>query len=87
MFPAPQASRVTVWVPRALPFVDVEIGAGQAPTAPGQTLDPAGAALGQPTIRPLINSSESAEEAVDEDATTAPSVCRPTCCSRMTRRI
>lgn len=70
VFPAPpaQANRITLWVPRALPFVDVEIGAGQAPPAPDQSLDPATAPLGTPTIRPLIDSSESAEEAVDEDA-------------------
>ncbi|MDN3356889.1 OmpA family protein [Actinomadura sp. DC4] len=65
--PPPQTNRVTVWVPRALPFADAEIRKGQAPPAPDQSLDPAKAALGRPTIRPLIDSSESADEAVDED--------------------
>lgn len=67
VFPAPPANRVTVWVPRALPFVDVQIGTGEAPPAPDQTIDPAKATLGQPTIRALVDSSESADEAVDEN--------------------
>ena len=67
VFPAPPANRVTVWVPRTLPFVDAQIGKGEAPPAPDQSLDPAKATLGPPTVRSLVGSSESADEAVDED--------------------
>jgi outer membrane protein OmpA-like peptidoglycan-associated protein len=67
VLPAPSRDRVTLWVPRALPFVDAQIGSAKAGPAPDQTLDPASASLGQPTIRPLVNSSETADENVDED--------------------
>ena len=68
VFPAPPAkvARVTVWVPLTVPFVDIAIGSGSAGPAPGQTVDPGSADLGQPVIRDLVGTSESAEEAVDK---------------------
>jgi outer membrane protein OmpA-like peptidoglycan-associated protein len=66
IYPAPAAGKVTVSVPVTVDFADVAIGQGQAPPLPGQ-VDPAKAALGQPTVRPLVNSSESDVEELDDD--------------------
>lgn len=69
VFPAPPATtnRVTVWVPLTVPFPDMNIGAGQAPPAPDQTMDPAKTQLGQPVIRSLVDTAESDLAGVDTD--------------------
>lgn len=54
-------------VPVTVDFADVQIGQGEAPPAPGQTVDPEKATLGQPTVRPLVNSSQSDVEDIDDD--------------------
>jgi len=66
VYAAPSANRVSVSVPVTVQFADVAIGEGQAPPVPGQA-DPAKVALGQPNVRPLVNSSESAVEERDDD--------------------
>jgi len=67
VYAAPSASRVSVSVPVTVQFADVPIGVGQAPPAPGQTLDPAKVSLGRPNVRPLVNGSESAVQELDDD--------------------
>ncbi len=69
VYPAPPATtnKVTVQVPVTIDFADVQIGQGEAPPAPGQNVDPAKASLGQPTVRPLVNSSQSDVEDIDDD--------------------
>ncbi|MGH3377181.1 MAG: OmpA family protein, partial [Actinoallomurus sp.] len=66
IYPAPAAGKVTVSVPVTVEFADVAIGQGQAPPLPGQ-VDPAKAALGQPAVRSLVNSSESDVQELDDD--------------------
>ncbi|MEV0401480.1 OmpA family protein [Actinoallomurus sp. NPDC050550] len=63
----PRTTRVTLSVPDTVQFADVPIGVGQAPPAPGQSVDPAKVSLGQPNVRSLVNSSESAVQDVDDD--------------------
>jgi outer membrane protein OmpA-like peptidoglycan-associated protein len=69
VYTAPPATtnRIAVSVPDTVVFADVAIGQGQAPPAPGQTLDPAKVTLGQPNVRALVNSSESATADIDDD--------------------
>lgn len=69
VYPAPPAkiSRVTVWVPLTLPFNDIAIGTGSAPSAPGQTADPAGARLAQPVVRTLNGTAEGTQESIDQN--------------------
>ena len=65
--PPPTTKQITVWAPLTVPFMGVSIGTGQAPSAPDQTLDPAKVPLGQPTIRPLIDTAENDQQSVDTD--------------------
>lgn len=67
VLPAPQARKVTIFVPMTAPFTDVTIGSGQAPPAPDQSHDPAKETPGAPNVRALVNASESATEGTDDD--------------------
>jgi outer membrane protein OmpA-like peptidoglycan-associated protein len=69
VFPAPPATvkRVTVRAPLTVPFQDVPIAEG--PAAPSSAeIDPASADLAAPTIRSMVNTVDSDDEATDDDA-------------------
>ncbi|MEU5880325.1 OmpA family protein [Spirillospora sp. NPDC047279] len=68
VFPSPPADvkRVTVTVPLTVPFQDVPIADAPGTPPPGQTIDPASAALAAPRILAVNSVAEGDEQSVDE---------------------